>query len=454
MECSLSGNALKTFARSITCLARIGSELIIKVSPSLLSLYTLNSSRSAYLTMIYKAEFFDTYTLSAAQAQCSVLLKTVCTVLRTPPSSTDRLHMLLPDSDAEKVQFIIDCMNGLRKTYWITCNIQPEIQHLSLDKSKFPSYFVIKPRDFSRLLANFQASLQEITVIATESTPLTTNADSTMGGKAVELRSFIDPAKDSRDAALHTQLWINPAEEFLLYTHTGDPVDVTFSMKELKAFLALCEGCEVDIHFLFEKAGEPILMAPKFGLDDGSSSDFDATLVLATMLVSQLREANGSDPMLASSMRPSRPDHESDSQAHNRLHPSRQEWPRAPTPSPVSENPSDHTRVWSELSGSAAIPTSRNDQQAPLEGNANAREKNASGIQVPEKARAASKGSPMRENVHSVTMNQFATNHLLGVQDIMQPNIHESRHHPSNWVSDADDDEDDGEEEIFVQSTP
>ncbi|KAF5182054.1 cell cycle checkpoint control protein family [Thalictrum thalictroides] len=34
----------------------------------------------------------------------------------------------------------------------------------------------------------------------------------------------------------------------------------------------------------------PILMAPKFGLDDGSNSDFDVTLVLATMLVSQLQE--------------------------------------------------------------------------------------------------------------------------------------------------------------------
>lgn len=36
------------------------------------------------------------------------------------------------------------------------------------------------------------------------------------------------------DAALHTQLWIDPSEEFLQYTHTGDAVDVTFSVKELK----------------------------------------------------------------------------------------------------------------------------------------------------------------------------------------------------------------------------
>ena len=34
MEWSLSGNAFKTFARSVTCLARIGNELAIQASPS------------------------------------------------------------------------------------------------------------------------------------------------------------------------------------------------------------------------------------------------------------------------------------------------------------------------------------------------------------------------------------------------------------------------------------
>jgi cell cycle checkpoint control protein RAD9A len=40
------------------------------------------------------------------------------------------------------------------------------------------------------------------------------------------------------DSLLHTQLWIDPKEEFLQYVHTGDPVDVTFSVKELKVQLA------------------------------------------------------------------------------------------------------------------------------------------------------------------------------------------------------------------------
>lgn len=146
---------------------------------------------------------------------------------------------------------------GMRKTYWITCNVEPDIQHLSLDRQKFPSTFVVRPRDLNRLLANFQSSLQEITIIATEPASVPPDSANEIGGKAVELRSYIDPTKGNKDAfvgifftansifmpkvfmadndsLLHTQLWIDPKEEFLQYVHTGDPVDVTFSVKELK----------------------------------------------------------------------------------------------------------------------------------------------------------------------------------------------------------------------------
>lgn len=42
-----------------------------------LALHTLNSSRSAYQSILFKPSFFDVYTVSGSQIQCSVLLK-VC----------------------------------------------------------------------------------------------------------------------------------------------------------------------------------------------------------------------------------------------------------------------------------------------------------------------------------------------------------------------------------------
>lgn len=71
----------------------------------------------------------------------------------------------------------------------------------------------------------------------------------------------------------------------------------------------------------------PVLLVPRFGLDDGSASDFEATLVLATMTVSQLADSNDAQQPATSAQ-------------HNVE-------PRAATTPSVS----NHTKIWSELSG-------------------------------------------------------------------------------------------------------
>ncbi|KAJ7973338.1 cell cycle checkpoint control protein RAD9A [Quillaja saponaria] len=440
MEFSLSGNALKTFARCVTCLARIGNELAIQASSSQLVFHTLNSSRSAYQSITFKPGFFDVYTVSGNQVQCSVLLKAVCSVLRTPIANIDHLTVSLPDSDAPKVKWILECYSGMKKSYWITCNVEPDIQHLSLDRRNFPSSFIVRPRDLNRLLANFQSSLQEITLIATEPTSLPSDAASEIGGKAVELRSYIDPTKDN-DSTLHTQLWIDPTEEFVQYMHTGDPVDVTFAMKELKAFLSFCEGCEVDMHLHFEKSGEPILMAPKFGLEDGSHSNFDATLVLATMLISQLHEGTASVPPEAATTVHGQADERTEPQVHSECRTN------------VSEHPSDHTRIWSDLSGKNG--SSAEERQVRGEKSLNASEhreiQRISRVQI-SKAALGGDNNP----AHSDFCQPMEKQHAQEPRDKSEIDGQLfSQHHPSNWVDAEEGDEDDADEdELCVQSTP
>jgi Rad9 len=297
---------------------------IIRISQILfilqLELHTLNASRSAYQSISFTPSFFDIYTVSSSSAatdsspnplQCSILIKAVLSVLRTPAASVDSLAVTLPSSDAAKIQFSLHCLHGnqlsfffpisilfsglsfwkwylspnsptsnvlcrvcmkkvwnnwsifwlniniksttlfasmssnqkflwhtglhigaslnlhsshcpfffllfahapirniknlkfgslltgLKKIYWITCNSEPEVQHLSLDRSHFPSSLVVRPRDLSRLLSNFQSSLHEITIIATEPATAPPDVTNSIGGKAVELRSYIDPAQGS-----------------------------------------------------------------------------------------------------------------------------------------------------------------------------------------------------------------------------------------------------------------
>ncbi|KAL5215653.1 hypothetical protein ABZP36_007054 [Zizania latifolia] len=176
-----------------------------------------------------------------------LLLKFVLSVLRTPTIALDRIVASLPHPDATKLHLTLHCLNGVRKTYLIACSVEPEVQTLALACSNFSSRLSIRPRDLTRLLSNFQSSLQELTIIATDPTAGHSNVGGRVDeveGKAIELRSYIDPAKDDCDTRLHTQLWIDLAEEFVEYVHSGDPVDVTFGVKELKAFLTFCEGCE------------------------------------------------------------------------------------------------------------------------------------------------------------------------------------------------------------------
>ncbi|CAJ2631659.1 unnamed protein product [Trifolium pratense] len=445
MELTLSDNSLKTFARCITCLARIGNELSIQASSSQLLFHTINSSRSAYQSINFKPSFFDVYTVSSNLVQCSVLLKAVCAVLRTPIANIDHLTVKLPEPDSLKVQWILDCYSGMRKTYWITCNVEPDIQHLSLDRQKFPSNFVVRPRDLNRLLANFQSSLQEITIIATEAASLPPDSANEIGGKAVELRSYIDPTKDN-DSLLHTQLWIDPKEEFLQYVHTGDPVDVTFSVKELKAFLSFCEGCEIDIHLHFEKTGEPILMAPKFGLEDGSHSNFDATLVLATMLTSQLHEGAASEPPVVSNRTHARTEERNES-------PLQQENCRTN----ASELPSDHTRIWSDLSAPAVRNNSvmeerQVQEETTLNDNEQREIQRISTVQIT-RGKLVAGNNPSGSNFCQPTEND----HVQMPQDMLPNNGQAfSQHHPSNWVdAEDDDDEDDADEdEQCIQATP
>ncbi|XP_039129814.1 cell cycle checkpoint control protein RAD9A [Dioscorea cayenensis subsp. rotundata] len=439
MELSMSGNSLKTFSRSIISLSRIGSELVLHGSSSQLLLHCLNTSRSAYQSISFTPSFFDSYSISSSgvgnDVHCGVLLKSVCAVLRTPPSAIDRLSIRLP-SDAIKLHFSLRCLNGITKTYCLSCNADPDVQHLSIDKSRFPSLITVRPRDLTRLLANFQSSLHEITVIATEQSARADDYGGEIGGKAVELRSYIDPTKDDGDMALHTQLWIDPAEEFLQYTHAGDPVDVTFGVKELKAFLSFCEGCEADIQIFFEKAGEPILMAPRFGFDGASNSDFDATLVLASMLVSQLNdETTDHHPAMASN----------DQGACGMG--TEQEPARAP--SPVSDRPSNHTKIWSDLTAGSAAKSSDGTRERHIQTEGNPSSTLQNNMQNLN-AVGTSKTPPARENFTDLRQAMETVN--VNPDEPEDNRNYQTQHHPSNWVGGDDDEEE--EDEVYVQSTP
>ncbi|ESQ49526.1 hypothetical protein EUTSA_v10022144mg [Eutrema salsugineum] len=212
--------------------------------------HTWNGSR--YANRITTFSLFDGYSDTARS------------VLRTPLASIDHTSVQLSDLDASPKR---KCYSG---------KVEPDVQHLLHDMTKFLSGLVEQPPNLYELLENFQSSLQ---------ISFPSDAASERGRKAVGFRSCVDPTKDN-DSSSHTdQFCIDPSKGFLQYNNIVEHVKMTYSVEELKELLAFCKACEADLHLFSERPGEPMLMAPNYYFHDGSVSNFDAMLLLAKQLL-------------------------------------------------------------------------------------------------------------------------------------------------------------------------
>jgi hypothetical protein len=61
MQATLDAFALKSLHRALTCLTKYGEDLTIDANPDSLSLFTTNSSKSAYCRFRYQKDFFSKY---------------------------------------------------------------------------------------------------------------------------------------------------------------------------------------------------------------------------------------------------------------------------------------------------------------------------------------------------------------------------------------------------------
>lgn len=120
-----------------------------------------------------------------------------------------------------------------------------------------------------------------------------------------------------------------------------------------------------------------------------------------------------------------------------------------------SEHSSNHTRIWSELSGSAARSSNGVEER---QGERNPNDTEQQEIERISMMRISNAGS-VRRNVAGASNSCHPTETIPAekTRDGEEPNSHGwSQHHPSNWV-DADEhgDEDEEEEnELYIQATP
>ncbi|KAK9917986.1 hypothetical protein WJX75_000276 [Coccomyxa subellipsoidea] len=217
LKASIVGLQVKQLKGALQYLAKIGAELLIEALPEKLILRSINSSRSAYASITYTNAFFDAYNVfGSTVVQASVLAKQALALFRT--QRIVKIHLEL-DSAGSKLIAEVSADNGLEKQYRIPC-MDSEILQTSVDKDTFPTCVNAAANELNKLLSSFQYNLEEITIIAMPEDL----EDEGQGkqGKAVQLHSFVDPAKGHADRTLHTQLSVDTHEPLF---HSNNPLE-------------------------------------------------------------------------------------------------------------------------------------------------------------------------------------------------------------------------------------
>ncbi|EFN51476.1 hypothetical protein CHLNCDRAFT_140230 [Chlorella variabilis] len=271
---TLAERQLKLLKHGLQSLQKIGNELLLEALPTRVVLRTINSSLSAYLSVTYSASFFDSYdVLDCTVVQAGLLIKHVLSVFRT-----QRVNNILFDLDTAlcKATITLHCENGLVKSYRLP-TMDSEILQATVDKQQFAVRLTAETPAIARLLSSFHAGLEEVTILALPEG----------SHRPVHVNSFIDPQKGHVDKSLYTSVQVEPIETFLTYVNSADEAtDVTFNMKDFKAILSLCENLGTHIKLCFDSPGNPLVAEPHFPNVNGQDVDYEAELILSTLLES------------------------------------------------------------------------------------------------------------------------------------------------------------------------
>ncbi|GIL92700.1 hypothetical protein Vretifemale_20210 [Volvox reticuliferus] len=244
-----------------------------------LVLRSINTAKSAFLSVTYFNRFFDSYEVyDAAVVQTIVLSKNAIAIFRSQKISqieftldnaaarlratvhTDEGMALAFASRAIVSDFFRNNLIGLIKRYAFDC-LDGEVLQATVDRDAYPTVVIAEASELEKLLSSFQHTLDEITLIAN---PLSAAALAN-GHKACEMRSFVDPLKGSQESALLTSLTLDTRAVFTSYSHSSPlATDVTFNVKDFRAMTTLCTALGADVALRFEAAGAPLVVEPHF----------------------------------------------------------------------------------------------------------------------------------------------------------------------------------------------
>ncbi|XP_037092444.1 LOW QUALITY PROTEIN: cell cycle checkpoint control protein RAD9A-like [Pollicipes pollicipes] len=265
MQCVIPGSNIKVLGRAVHALARIGDELYVDPDPDVVSLRTVNSSRSAYASVALQRPFFAQYAAGAAAGQeavkCKVALKACLSAFRSLASlekTVERCKITLEENNSRMVVFM-ECKHNINKTYHIAF-IECETLQAVYSPGDAANRLSAAPRLLQDAAAHFRTGQEEVTLSVTP--------------RQLTIRNYTDDEPDPAKA-IRTVLALSPAE-FDGYT-IGADCEVTFCLRELRAVLLFTEPLAVPLALSFDGPGRPIVFCASV------PHSVEAHFVLATL---------------------------------------------------------------------------------------------------------------------------------------------------------------------------
>ncbi|XP_011061660.1 PREDICTED: cell cycle checkpoint control protein RAD9A isoform X1 [Acromyrmex echinatior] len=284
MKCIIPGGNVKTLAKAIHTLAKIGDEMYVNPQKESISFRTVNMAKSAYSDFTFHRNFFSYYdlgNLDEEEAQkCKISMRVVSisntfmymifslfyyiqsamTVFKsahTLDKHVETCHIHL-ETDACNLTFILKYKNGINMSHLMPILDSEKLQ-ASYTKASMSNELTSRARTFTEALQNFPQNLIEITLQITPHKLL--------------FRNYVDDVSLMVNTT-RTQLAFGIGE-FDRYT-IGNETSITFCLKEVKALLVFSESVGVPITASFGIAGRPILFTVK-------SPAFETNMLLSTL---------------------------------------------------------------------------------------------------------------------------------------------------------------------------
>lgn len=248
MECTIARSQLKAFKGALHCLSKIGDTVLVSVSPPIY-FRVLSASQVSYAELRFDTGFFSEWKFTA-ECTCNLDIRNCLAALKSI-TLVDRIELRLEPESCD-LEWRVFSRSGIQRTLMFAgITDSPPAEVPIIPWESFPSALTISSDTLSQCLVNLHQNVNEVSITPEQD--------------KFSFRSYTDVEDGSMAQCLQTSYTFQ-AESVESYTMKDPSLlgqDVTFCLKEFRAFVALMESgvlSETNVHLLMGEPGSPLIL--------------------------------------------------------------------------------------------------------------------------------------------------------------------------------------------------